>query len=246
MAWVLTESGKQPQGTSLSAFINKMRKRFLPNNWELQIQGEWEAEVMRTKDSFMDWATRVKKKNSILKNTTFFYEDAQLLIFLQPHLAPDLLKHVYSSTDNKGTKIHSLSDFAQWEQEVQRLNNMRIEQIRVIQEVFDNSERCRPAKSSKPTASKDKPSDASRSDRCPLLTEDERSILHEFEGVSNAAKFSRPIFRRTALGTGLRRRDIVPFNVPLSMILMLGTTGKIRILVTSIPALINPPLLVIL
>ncbi|KAF7771080.1 hypothetical protein Agabi119p4_7054 [Agaricus bisporus var. burnettii] len=191
MSWVLTEADLQPEGTTLSAFLDKMRKRFLPNNWELLIEAKREAEIMHEDDTYMDWATRIKKKNNILKGTPCHLNDKCLRLFLLSHLEHGLKGIVFSATDDKGTKVTDIKEFSHWEQEVQRLDTLRASQRasqrQLVLSMMNDNDRHRDSKPGKSKGKKQSDGKIS-SDRCPPLTGDERTILYKYDGCLKCRK----------------------------------------------------------
>ncbi|EKM74533.1 hypothetical protein AGABI1DRAFT_95563 [Agaricus bisporus var. burnettii JB137-S8] len=170
MSWVLTEADLQPEGTTLSAFLDKMRKRFLPNNWELLIEAEREAEIMHEDDTYMDWATRIKKNMPFKRQT----------------LAPFL-----TLPSRAWPEGHYIKEFSHWEQEVQRLDTLRASQRAsqrqlVLSMMNDNDHHC-DSKSGK-SKGKKQSDGKSFSDRCPPLTGDERTILYKYDGCLKCRK----------------------------------------------------------
>ncbi|XP_006456610.1 hypothetical protein AGABI2DRAFT_77788, partial [Agaricus bisporus var. bisporus H97] len=193
MSWVLTEADLQPEGTTLSIFLDKMRQRFLPNNWELLIEAEREAEVMHEDDTYMDWATRVKKKNNILKGTPCHLNDKRLRLFLLSHLEHGLKGVVFSATDDKGIKVTDIKDFNNWEKEVQRLDTLRASQRasqrQLVLSIMNDNDRHRDAKGkTKGKKPNERKNENSSSDRCPPLTGDERTILYKYDGCLKCRK----------------------------------------------------------
>ncbi|EKM78549.1 hypothetical protein AGABI1DRAFT_92821 [Agaricus bisporus var. burnettii JB137-S8] len=105
LSWVLTESGKQPADATFPDFMDKMCTRFLPNNWEIQVHNEREAEKMLLND-------KVKKKNAILKNTPSHLEGDNLQKFLQACLAKPLLDVVWDAVTVKGDCVFEMMNLA--------------------------------------------------------------------------------------------------------------------------------------
>jgi hypothetical protein len=193
MKWTMTEAAKQPIGTTLTMFMDKLHRRFLPDNWELEIHNDQEADTMKKNDNFVDWVTRVKKKNAVLVNTGFHLDDEHLRSFLQAHLYHELMQLVFDTTTPSGVKLYALTDLAKWEHEVQRLDNFRRRQQKVIREALQEANHRRNGKTGVPSRSRQperklESSSSGDSDRCLPLTDSERSVLKEYNGCFKCRK----------------------------------------------------------
>jgi hypothetical protein len=220
MKWVNTEAGIQPAGTTLTEFMDKIRNCFLPDNWELEIHNDREADLMKKNDKFVDSATRVKKKNSVLVNTAFHLDNSALCMFLQSHLCEDLMRLVFETPTASGTYVYALTDFTKWEHEVQRLDNFRRRQQKAIRDVLADAEHIRNTRGSSSNAGKSRKTDKKSSssstdlDRCPTLTDNERRILREFDGCFKCCKVLQTHVSRDCTAPFPQREGYCPVQKP--------------------------------
>jgi len=201
MNWIISEADKQDDTVTFSLFLDKLRNHFLDSNWEVQVQRQLLNEMMSKDDKYTDWATRVKRKNDVLKNTKFHLNESNLCDFLQHHLCNELTVAVYSMDCADGRKLHDVKTLAIWEKYVRVLDEKRLENRRMVREELDAVERQRAARSSKDkqastsgnkngngskngkfTEKKKEPGDAPPEQRCPRLTDEEKAILSQFNG----------------------------------------------------------------
>lgn len=105
MNWIISEAEKQDETVTFSGFVNKLRDHFLDSNWQVQVRRDLMSELMTNEDKYSTWATRVKRKNDVLKNTDCCFDEPELCDFLQNHLCEDLIPASYSADCSDGTKL---------------------------------------------------------------------------------------------------------------------------------------------
>ncbi|KAJ6498436.1 hypothetical protein C8R47DRAFT_971704, partial [Mycena vitilis] len=169
------------------AFMNLVRERLLPSDWERQLRQQFNTRKQGPKETFMTFATAVRSSNSLLINTASHVDDARIRVILESNMLSDLADDL--ADDGKAA---AEADFGKWLTEVKRVDEKRTRNekrmVAVAAEERSKRERNatnngddRPYKRKRdenvPPSSTSTSGTSTTGKRCPKLQEVERDLL---------------------------------------------------------------------
>ncbi|KZT17916.1 hypothetical protein NEOLEDRAFT_1152861 [Neolentinus lepideus HHB14362 ss-1] len=184
--WYRTEKAKINAYT-LPEYIEAMKARYLRPDWDEEAR---DALALSTQGllPFAKWQTSFRADNILLRDTPFYFEEADVRKHLNTHMHSDLKALC------KREKANKIVKFDEWLEKVRVLDEHRLEDERRLLRLLGKSKSVttRPTSTSTQTASSG-PSSTRTTDKkkvLPKLTDDERNLLDKYNGCRKCRRFN--------------------------------------------------------